>query len=79
MSPRTCDACGRRGKVQNPRAIAHHIWRRYHCRCGNRWSTIEVRRLSTASAPILDVLRVLVTMDEYEKGSRARVTTHKVR
>ena len=35
--------CGKQGKIINSRQRELHVYRRYECSCGLRWSSCEVR------------------------------------
>lgn len=40
--PRACTKCGNRAPCKDSEDYEQHVWRRYKCPCGNKWTTYEV-------------------------------------
>lgn len=43
LSPKQCDKCKLRGQVDVSKRYDDYIYRRYKCKCNNRWTTYEFR------------------------------------
>lgn len=43
LTPKVCE-CGLRGKCVDSRSMVNYTRRRYTCKCGKRWTTLEVRQ-----------------------------------
>ena len=42
MNPKICE-CGAQGSVVNSRQKDTYVYRRYHCKCGLKWTTFEMK------------------------------------
>ena len=42
VSPKTCALCSKQGSVIQSQKYSEHVYRRYECVCGHRWTTYEV-------------------------------------
>lgn len=42
MNPKMCE-CGKQGAVVNSRQRDTCVYRRYHCKCGLKWTTFETK------------------------------------
>ena len=41
-SPKVCQQCGARGGCVDSRSTKDYVRRRYRCKCGNGWTTVEL-------------------------------------
>lgn len=60
MSVRHCEVCGVRAACVDSRPRPEGWRRRYHCKCGNKWSTLEVPAKVRTPEPDKGLKRALI-------------------